>query len=151
MRNIHRRRVSIRELFRARSVLRVRSQAGRGRFRPEIDTMEDRTLLSTLTVLNANDAGPGSLRQAIVDAGDGDTINFDASLADTTISLGDPLVIDESLEIQGLGRDALTLSGGGDGRVLEIADGASVVVSRLTITGGVADVGGGILNVGSDL
>src|SRR5258708_30538568 len=35
---------------------------------------------TTITVTNGNDSGPGSLRQALVDANDGDTINFDASL-----------------------------------------------------------------------
>src|SRR4051812_29134827 len=118
-------RKAVQELFRARSARRVRGRARREGFRPGLDSMEDRTLLSTWAVLNGNDAGPGSLRQAIVDAQDGDTIGFDAALVGATITLGDSLVIDESLEIQGLGRDALTLSGGGDGRVLEIAGGAS--------------------------
>jgi hypothetical protein len=30
----------------------------------------------TITVTNTNDSGPGSLRQALVDANDGDTITF---------------------------------------------------------------------------
>ena len=32
---------------------------------------------TTITVTNGNDSGPGSLRQALADAQDGDTINFD--------------------------------------------------------------------------
>jgi hypothetical protein len=35
---------------------------------------------AAITVLNTNDSGPGSLRQALVDARDGDTINFNSSL-----------------------------------------------------------------------
>ena len=35
---------------------------------------------ATITVINTNDNGPGSLRQAVADAVDGDTINFDSSL-----------------------------------------------------------------------
>src|SRR4029077_8073767 len=31
---------------------------------------------ATITVTNTNDSGPGSLRQALADANDGDTINF---------------------------------------------------------------------------
>ena len=34
------------------------------------------TLAATITVTNTNDSGPGSLRQALVDANDGDTISF---------------------------------------------------------------------------
>src|SRR3954469_5521585 len=88
-----------RGLFRGRSARRVLGRARRAGFRPGLDSMEDRTLLSTWAVLNGNDAGPGSLRQAIVDAQDGDTIEFDAALAGSTIVLGDSLVIDESLQI----------------------------------------------------
>ncbi len=43
--------------------------------------MEDRTLLSTFTVSNTSDTGPGSLRQAILDSdaasGQANTIDFD--------------------------------------------------------------------------
>jgi hypothetical protein len=31
---------------------------------------------NTITVTNTNHSGPGSLRQVLVDANDGDTINF---------------------------------------------------------------------------
>ena len=36
------------------------------RSRPRIELMEGRQLLSTFTVSNTNDSGPGSLRQAIL-------------------------------------------------------------------------------------
>jgi parallel beta-helix repeat protein len=38
------------------------------RFRPQIDRVEGRVLLSTFTVANLNDSGAGSLRQAILDS-----------------------------------------------------------------------------------
>jgi hypothetical protein len=38
------------------------------RLRPRLEVMEDRTLLSTFVVSNTGDSGPGSLRQAILDA-----------------------------------------------------------------------------------
>ncbi len=51
--------------------------------RPRVEAMEDRLLLATFTVINTDDSGPGSLRQAIADAnaatnpaGDVDTIAF---------------------------------------------------------------------------
>ena len=46
------------------------------RFRPILDPMEDRTLLSTLTVTNNHDSGTGSLRATIAAASAGDTIKF---------------------------------------------------------------------------
>ena len=57
------------------------STPARPRIRPRLEWMEDRTLLSTFIVLNTADAGPGSLRQAILDsnaaAGQANTIDFD--------------------------------------------------------------------------
>src|SRR5436190_6666983 len=63
---------------------------------------------ATITVSNGNDSGSGSLRQAIVDASPGDTINFAPSV--TTVSLSsDELVIDKNLTITGPGADRLTV------------------------------------------
>jgi hypothetical protein len=65
----------------------------------------------TITVSNTNDSGPGSLRQALADANDGDTINFDVSLKGQTIALtSDELVIDKSITITGPGSDQLAVS-----------------------------------------
>ena len=50
-------------------------------------SLEDRTVLSVLTVLNNADSGAGSLRAAIAAAQSGDTIVFDPSLAYETITL----------------------------------------------------------------
>src|SRR6266545_417492 len=41
---------------------------------------------NTITVTNGNDSGPGSLRQALADANDGDTINFDPSVGTVTLT-----------------------------------------------------------------
>src|SRR6266849_8957736 len=55
-------------------------RAGRRRtFRPHLEVLEDRTLLSTLLVTTTADSGPGSLRQAILNANANpglDTIDF---------------------------------------------------------------------------
>ena len=40
-----------------------------------------------IVVTNTNDSGPGSLRDALTVANDGDTINFDSSLKGQTITL----------------------------------------------------------------
>lgn len=64
----------------------------------------------TITVTNTNDSGPGSLRQALADANDGDTINFDVSLKGQTIALtSGELVIDKSITITGPGPDQLAV------------------------------------------
>ncbi|MFO0846309.1 MAG: hypothetical protein U0797_28695 [Gemmataceae bacterium] len=90
-------------------------QARRGRHlgpRLLLEVLEGRVVLSTLTVLNINDSGTGSLRQAILDATAGDTIAFQPGLTGT-IPLSDTLTLDKNLIISGPGRDRLTVSGGG--------------------------------------
>ena len=91
-----------------------RTRAPRTRFLPRVDLMEDRTLLSTLTVINTNDSGAGSLRAAITAAASGATINFAHSLIGQTIKLtSGELTIAKSLDIDGPGAGQLTVSGGG--------------------------------------
>src|ERR1041384_1801351 len=62
---------------------------------------------NTITVTNTNDSGPGSLRQALADVNDGDTINFGVS---GTIALtSGELVIDKDITISGPGQNLLTV------------------------------------------
>src|SRR5437773_3924995 len=53
-----------------------------------------------ITVTNGDDSGPGSLRQALADANDGDTINFDPSVGTVTLTTAE-LAIDKSLTLSG--------------------------------------------------
>jgi len=63
---------------------------------------------TTITVTNTNDSGPGSLRQALADADDGDSISFDSSLNGQSIILtGGELLVDKSITISGPGADNL--------------------------------------------
>src|SRR6516165_5357296 len=72
------------------------------RFRPQLEALEDRFLPSTLTVMNTNDSGAGSLRAEIAAANPGDTINFAPSLNGQTINLtSGQLVINKNLTVQG--------------------------------------------------
>jgi hypothetical protein len=129
-----------------------RKPARQGRsFVPRLEFLEDRTVLSTLTVTSVADSGAGSLRAVLGAAHGGDTIRFDHHLTGQTITLtSGELVIDKSLAIDGPGADRLTVSGHDASRVFDItASGAHVTISGLTIAHGMATQGGGIDNAGT--
>src|SRR5262245_41836428 len=120
-----------------------------------VEPLEDRTVPSTFTVRNLADSGPGSLRQAILDANDrpgADTIRFAPAASDGTIALtSGQLSITDDLIIDGPGANALAVSGNDASRVFRISSGVSVTIDDLTITHGRADNGGGIWNAGGNL
>ncbi len=124
----------------------------RRRFAPRIDSLETRALLSTLVVMNTDDSGPGSLRQAIADSSNGDTITFAHSLRGQTITLASPAARSTSPRAS-TSRDPapsqLAVSGGGGTEVFDVSSGTKVTISGLTITGGSATQGGGISNAGN--
>jgi hypothetical protein len=130
-------------------------QRSRRRFQPRLERFEDRTLLSTLTVLNTKDSGAGSLRAAIAAASSGDTIVFAPSVRQRTITLtSGELSITKSLDIEGPGAAQLTISGNHASRVFDISGGVTVTIAGLSIANGFAnstDGGGAILNDGSTL
>ncbi|MDJ0571132.1 MAG: choice-of-anchor Q domain-containing protein [Pleurocapsa sp. MO_192.B19] len=112
-------------------------------------------ILTSLTVTTADDeddgdlsAGDLSLREAIAIADDGSTITFDSNLSDNSIILNQgELLIDKSLNINGLGANNLTVSGNDRSRVFKIDDGdahnqANVSIDGLTISDGRSSEGG---------
>jgi len=101
-----------------------------------------------LVVTTLDESGEGSLREALALIADGGTITFDPALAGGTITLtSGQLVADRSVTIEGAG---ITVSGNNASRVLQIAAGATVSISDMTITEGAgAPQGGGILNFGT--
>jgi hypothetical protein len=133
----------------------ARTLARMSRFMPRLEALEDRTALSTLTVLNALDNGQGSLRDTIKDASSGDTIVFDHGLAGQTITLTcNELTINKSLDFEGPGAGLLTVSGNVANRVFDIKPGLTVRIAGLTLTHGWADGGkggGAILDDGSSV
>ena len=102
-----------------------------------------------ITVTNTNDSGPGSLRQALADANDGDTINFDVSLKGQTIALtSGELVIDKSITITGPGSDQLAVSVAFQYhfRIFHVMASPTVTIEGLTIGPSLYFYGCGIQN-----
>ena len=102
-----------------------------------------------ITVTNTNDSGPGSLRQALADANDGDTINFDVSLKGQTIALtSGELVIDKSITITGPGSDQLAVSAAFQYhiRIFHVMASPTVIIEGLTIGPSLYIYGCGIQN-----
>lgn len=139
-----------------------------GTYRPKrlsafvsFESLEDRTMLSAVTVDNdldvvngnttsiaaliAGDGGDGiSLREAITAANNtagADTISFDAALSGGTITLGGThLAITDAVTITGLGADLLTIDANSTSRIFDIDNGTLgwilVEIDGLTLTGG---------------
>ena len=104
------------------------------------------------TVTNIDPSGPGSLRQAILDAeadSSHDTIDFAPDVSGTIV-LTAPLVINYDLTVDGPGADELAVSGADSYRVFLIKSGAAMTITGLTIRDGHASgsaYGGGFLVV----
>ena len=112
------------------------------------------TEAATLTVTSTADSGAGSLRDALAAASNGDTIQFDAALNGQTISLtSGELVVNTNITISGPGSNLLTISRSAQAanfRIFHVLIGHTVIIQRLTITGGYAN-GGGIFNDNANL
>ncbi len=107
------------------------------------------TCLGTLTVQNANDSGPGSLREAIANVCNGGTIDFAPSLAGQTIGLTSAeLAIGNTVTITNPNAPGLQLSGNNARRIFSIQSTGVVTLSSLAVVDGMADYGGGIVNEG---
>ena len=98
---------------------------------------------ATITVTNTNDSGARSLRQALADANDGDTIDFSVTTPATITLTSGELLVNKSVTISGPGAGQLSVDGNAASRVFHIETG-TVTISSLTITNGTADLGGGI-------
>lgn len=118
-----------------------------------LNRLEDRTVPATILVTNTLDAGPGSLRQAILDANNetlfpgADTI--DATGVSGTITLTSTLGITSTMDILGSGQTSLIISGNNAVQPISInvtGGTNSVSISDLTVTAGKSTAkGGGIL------
>src|SRR5436190_2156076 len=107
-----------------------------------------------ITVTNTNDSGPGSLRQALAVANDGDTITFAVTGA-INLTSGE-LVINRNITISGPGADLLAVSRAANAapfRIFHVMLGHNVIIEGLTISNGsvLNTFGGGIYNFESAL
>lgn len=118
----------------------------------------------TLTVLNLNDSGPGSLRQAVLDAVSGDTITFTSTLSGQTILLtSGQIVLDKNLTLDGSAlANGIRIDANNSSRIFMVNSGTTNVLNSLTlyrgrahgangapgVTGG-NGFGGGIYNAGT--
>ena len=107
-----------------------------------------------VTVTNTDDAGAGSLRQALIDTAIPGHIIFDPSLTGGEITLVSELSIPAwglfTIDVSAL-PDGLTLSGNGDTRILNTSADSVVTLEAFTITegnGNGSEAGGGIYNAG---
>src|SRR5215469_15049986 len=106
-----------------------KSAARRHGFRPRLEALEDRLVPSTFTVTNTNDSGAGSLRAEVALAQNGDTVNFDSSLAGQTINLtSGQIQVANGVAIDNETGSAITIDGtNNSSRIFEILGGTSGV------------------------
>lgn len=101
---------------------------------------------TTFVVTNLNDAGAGSLRQAVLDANATtgfDTITFQSGLTSTITLTSGEIAITESVRILGPQNGGITVSGNNASRIFS-ANASEVTITNLTLTNGSAAQGGAI-------
>jgi hypothetical protein len=115
--------------------------------------------MAAFFVTNTNDSGEGSLRAAVLganaNAGEDiilfqSAVFFDNSPDTITLTSGQLIFTDSAPTfLFGQGANRLTFSGNNASRVFEVASGATVEVSDVTIANGSSNFGAGILNAGT--
>ena len=103
-----------------------------------------------IVVTNTDDSGPGSLRDALAAAVDGDIIDA-TGISGTILLTSGELQITTAVSINGPGDTSLTVDGNGTFRVFDnLTSGATI--AGFTITNGSAsgDNGGGVFNEGGN-
>lgn len=92
-------------------------------------------------VTTTSDSGPGSLRDALLGAEDGDIVTFDPNLNGDTIRLEKELRICSQVTIQGPGDSLLAISGGDSTRLIRALPSDSVNILDLSLVRGKSPTG----------
>lgn len=129
-------------------------QRGVARFGPvDMGAYEFSAASTVFAVTNLNDAGPGSLRQAILDAiaSCADPATIDATAVTGVIELSSGLPpLDVDVDIVGPITGPLTVDANSiGGTVFIVLPGRTVAITNLGITGGLSVTGGGVRNRGT--
>ena len=111
---------------------------------------------ATIMVLNTNDSGSGSLRDAVVNAPNGAVISFAPALSGQTILLtSGQILLSNNVTIDGSAlTNGIQINGNNSTRIFEVTNGFTVTLNWLTLTNGNDDNdpsygGGGVLNLGT--
>ena len=119
---------------------------------PRVPATPNALVATVVTVTNTDDAGPGSLRQLILDAVPGSIIQFDPAIAGQTIALSTgPLHIDKSLTIEGSAANGMTISGSLLDKVIGTFPSTDVTLRNLSIVDGKSTSPGGGIIAGGNL
>lgn len=89
-----------------------------------------------IQVTNCNDAGPGSLRDAIATANDRDFVFATPTCSTITLTSGEIPIPVDNLQIFGPGQERLTVTGGGQSRVFRHAGAGLLNIYAMTVSGG---------------
>jgi len=107
----------------------------------------------TIEVQNNNDSSVGSLRQAVIDAADLDTIRFNSSLiasGSNTINLISEIAFSKNLVFKGLynSTDTLYISGSNTNRIFNITNTVKTIIDSMVFINGNAGIdNGGALSI----
>nr|MBP6399265.1 hypothetical protein [Saprospiraceae bacterium] len=99
-------------------------------------------------VYKSDDAGPGTLRDAVSCAAEGDTLLFSYPVLLDTIHLMSPIEIDKNLVIIATSEGRLVVDAANTDRVFDVLPGKSLQIENATLVAGTEDDGSCISNQG---
>ncbi len=115
-----------------------------------IEPLEQRTLFTTFVITSLADNGAGTLRTALADAVNGDTIDATGVSGTLTLTSG-ALDVATNVTILGPGVSALTITAGGASQIFSVPSGVTASISNMTLTDAAGSNLGGAITTAGDL